>query len=63
MLNMTQKEFSMFGFSESAIKHWEQNRRTPEGAARVLLKVIEHHPGIVHDVLTGSDHPTDQSHA
>ena len=46
-LGFTQKEFSIFGFSTSAVRHWEQGLRTPEGSARVLLKVIEKHPDIV----------------
>lgn len=50
-LDMTQAEFTAFGFSLSAIRHWEAKRRTPEGAARVLLKVIEKHPKLVLDLL------------
>jgi hypothetical protein len=32
------------GFPAATIHDWEQNRRKPEGAARVLLKVIEEEP-------------------
>ena len=40
-LGLTQKAFaSRYGFSPSAVADWEQNRRTPEASARVLLKVI-----------------------
>jgi len=50
-MGLTQEEFAQFGFSVRAIQNWESHKRTPEGAARVLLKVIEHHPKIVLDTL------------
>lgn len=50
-LGLTQEEFAQFGFTVSAIRHWEQGLRQPEGAARVLLKVIEHNPKTVLDAL------------
>lgn len=50
-LGVTQKEFAKFGFSTSAIRHWEQGLRKPESSTRVLLKIIEKYPGIVLDVL------------
>ncbi|MBX3484303.1 helix-turn-helix domain-containing protein [Phenylobacterium sp.] len=31
-----------FGFTVSAVRDWEQRRRRPEAAARVLLKVIDY---------------------
>lgn len=40
-----------FGFSVSAVREWEQGRRQPEAAARVLLLVIAQHPDIVEEVL------------
>lgn len=46
-LGLTQEQFTSFGFSLSAIRHWEAKRRTPEGAARVLLKLIEKEPQLV----------------
>ncbi len=42
-----------FGFSLSAIRHWEAHRHTPEGAARVLLMVIQRNPEIVLKTLHG----------
>ncbi len=36
-----------FGLAESAIRDWEQQRRQPDRAAVVLLKVIERSPEIV----------------
>ncbi|MEQ1705468.1 MAG: hypothetical protein ABL867_05790 [Rickettsiales bacterium] len=50
-LGMTQEQFTSFGFSLSAIRHWEANRRTPEGSARTLLSVIERNPNIVLEIL------------
>lgn len=50
-LGMTQQEFTSFGFSLSAIRHWEAHRRMPEGPARVLLMVIARNPSVVLETL------------
>ena len=50
-LGMTQEQFTTFGFSLSAIRHWEARRRIPEGPARALLKVIDRDPGVVLEAL------------
>ena len=50
-LGMTQEQFTSFGFSLSAIRHWEAHRRTPEGSARALLMVIDRHPTMVLETL------------
>lgn len=50
-LGMTQAQFTAFGFSLSAIRHWEARRRTPEGSARVLLMIIDRNPGVVLETL------------
>ena len=50
-LGMTQEQFTSFGFSLSAIRHWEAHRRMPEGPARVLLMVIARNPGVVLEAL------------
>ena len=50
-LGMTQEQFVVFGFSLSAIRHWESHRRMPEGSARILLKIIEKNPSIVLETL------------
>ncbi len=50
-LGLTQEEFTQFGFTVSAIRHWEQGLRQPEGSARVLLKVIEYSPKTVLNAL------------
>lgn len=44
-LDLTQAEFAaLFGVSVHTLRNWEQGRRTPEGPARALLKVIEQEP-------------------
>ena len=50
-LGMTQEQFTAFGFSLSAIRHWEAHRRLPDGSARVLLKVIDRDPNLVLETL------------
>jgi putative transcriptional regulator len=51
-LGMSQPKFvASFGFGLDAVQSWEQGRRRPEGAARVLLKVIEHDPDVVRRAL------------
>lgn len=51
-LRMSQREFSAtFGFSIHSIRNWEQGKRRPEGAARVLLTVISKKPQAVIDAL------------
>lgn len=47
-LKLTQKEFSSaFGISTATLRNWEQGRRQPTGAARVLLRVAAKHPKAV----------------
>lgn len=47
-LAMTQDRFaSTFGFTLHAVRNWEQGKRTPQGAARVLLTVIAREPAAV----------------
>lgn len=47
-LGLSQSGFAeLLGISVRTLHHWEQGTRTPSGAARVLLKVAERHPGIV----------------
>ncbi len=51
-LKLTQVQFAVrYGFTVSAVRDWEQDRRRPEASARVLLKVVEKHPDIVEEVL------------
>jgi putative transcriptional regulator len=51
-LGLSQEAFALrFGFSPAAVRDWEQGRRQPEQAARVLLLVIEDAPRTVERVL------------
>ncbi|MEW8660148.1 MAG: helix-turn-helix domain-containing protein [Candidatus Thiodiazotropha endolucinida] len=45
---MSQQRFcATFGISLGTLRHWEQGLRSPRGAARVLLKVVENNPQAV----------------
>lgn len=47
-LSKTQVEFAlMIGVSVATLRNWEQGRRTPEGPAQILLKVVEKNPQAV----------------
>jgi putative transcriptional regulator len=51
-LGLSQEAFAnRFGFSLAAVSDWEQQRRTPERAARVLLLVIAQNPSAVDRAL------------
>ncbi len=51
-LGMTRNEFaSRFGLDGRAVQDWEQGRRKPDRAARVLLAVIDHDPAVVERAL------------
>ncbi len=51
-LGMTQEEFAArFGFSVNTLRHWEQGKRQPEGAARAYLLVIDRAPKAVQKAL------------
>ncbi len=47
-LGLSQQQFAdRFGFSVGSVRNWEQGIRRPEGAARVLLTVIDRNPKAV----------------
>jgi putative transcriptional regulator len=47
-LKMSQNAFAgRFGILPSTLRDWEQNRRHPDGAARILLIVIDKEPDAV----------------
>jgi putative transcriptional regulator len=49
---LSQSEFAtLLGVSVKTLQNWEQGRRTPHGAARVLLQVAATHPQAVWDVV------------
>jgi putative transcriptional regulator len=50
--NLSQEQFAMLlGISVRTLQNWEQGRRRPQGAARVLLRVAEQHPDAVLDAV------------
>ena len=49
---LTQEAFANhIGVSVATLRNWEQNRRAPEGPARVLLALIARDPKIVRRML------------
>jgi DNA-binding transcriptional regulator YiaG len=45
---MSQQRFcATFGISIGTLRHWEQGLRSPRGAARIFLKVVENNPKAV----------------
>jgi len=51
-LGLTQEKFAeLLGISPATLRNWEQGRRKPEGAARVLLCVAAKHPRAVLDTV------------
>lgn len=49
---LSQSEFAgLLGVSIKTLQNWEQGRRSPRGAARVLLQVAARHPDVVWDVV------------
>jgi putative transcriptional regulator len=51
-LHLSRQAFcDSFGFSTRTVEKWEQGTRTPEGAARAYLTVIEHNPDMVQKAL------------
>ena len=52
-LGLTQEQFAArFGFSVATLRHWERGDRAPNGAALVLLNVIDRNPGAVMQALS-----------
>lgn len=49
---LSQNEFAaLLGISVKTLRNWEQGRRIPEGAARVLLQVAARHPEAIWDAV------------
>lgn len=49
---LSQGKFAqLLGISVATLRNWEQKRRKPEGAARVLLCVAAKHPEAVLDTI------------
>lgn len=51
-LNLSQREFAaLLGISTDNLQNWEQGRRKPRGAAKILIRVAEKHPEAILDVI------------
>lgn len=49
---LSQGQFAaLLGISVATLQNWEQGRRLPKGAARVLLQVAAKYPDVVWDVV------------
>ncbi len=49
---LSQAKFAaLLGISVATLRNWEQGRRKPEGAAKVLLRVADQHPEAILDVV------------
>jgi putative transcriptional regulator len=49
---LSQSQFAeLLGISVRTLQNWEQGRRTPRGAARVLLQVAARHPRAILSVV------------
>lgn len=49
---LSQGQFAaLLGISVATLQNWEQGRRLPQGAARVLLQVAAKYPDVVWDVV------------
>ncbi len=54
---LSQSEFAtLLGISVKTLQNWEQGRRTPRGAARILLQIAAKHPDALWDVVQPSIH-------
>lgn len=53
---LTQAQFAaLIGVSVRTLQEWEQGRRTPEGPAMVLLRVVKEHPEAVIETVGAVD--------
>ncbi len=52
LYGLSQEKFAnLIGISVATLRNWEQGRRTPEGPAKVLLRVAAKHPEAILDVV------------
>jgi putative transcriptional regulator len=48
---LTQAQFAaLLGVSKRTLEQWEQGRRTPSGAARMLIRLAELHPEVLREI-------------
>ena len=51
-MGLSQREFALLlGVSVDTVQNWEQNRRKPRGAARLLLAIAQRHPEMLMEVV------------
>jgi len=51
-LNLTQEAFaSLLGIGLSTLRSWEQGKREPSGAARMLIAIALKHPEVLQEVV------------
>lgn len=51
-LNLSRPEFAdRYGFSKRTLQHWEQGNRRPQGAAKVLLLLLQREPETIEKIL------------
>lgn len=56
-MNLSQSQFAeLLGISLGTIRNWEQGRRSPAGAARVLLSVAENDPEYLFNAIQKISH-------
>jgi putative transcriptional regulator len=54
--NLTQEKFAaLLGISVRTLRNWEQGRRTPEGPAKILLRIVDKYPQAVLDTVRSLD--------
>ena len=52
-LNLSQREFAkLLNISVDTVQDWEQGRRSPRGAAKMLLKIAQSHPKILEQLAS-----------
>ncbi len=50
-VDLTQREFAkLLNVSIDTVQDWEQGRRSPRGAAKTLLKVVQSHPKVLEEL-------------
>jgi putative transcriptional regulator len=55
-MGLTREAFALrFGLPLGTVRDWEQHKRKPDGAARVLLTVIDKEPEAVTRALAAAD--------
>ena len=51
---LSQAQFAeLMGVSVRTLQEWEQGRRSPSGAAKTLLRVVQSHPEVLRELAAG----------